>query len=384
MNNSGPEHENMDDTKPTNRRSLLKAATGLLLAGALPRTLLAQNAAAEPERHFDPRPGDWKSFEVVTRVNLQRAKGPSTVWIPLPTVDTDWQRTLSNNWSGNARSMRVGGDPRYGARFLVAEFDGSAAPLLEVVSRVQTRDRAENWKVKQAAGESAEDLRMWLQPTDLMPLDGIVKKTALQITSGARTDQDKVQRIYDWIVLNTFREPKVRGCGTGDIKTMLETGNFGGKCADLNGLFVGLCRASGVAARDVYGIRIAPSAFGYRELGGKPASLQGAQHCRAEVYLKQHGWVAMDPADVAKVMRQETPNWIKDPDHPLVAPVKQALFGGWEGNWMGYNFAHDVRLPGSQAGKVGFLMYPQAENRGEPYDSLAPDTFQYTITARAI
>jgi transglutaminase-like putative cysteine protease len=384
MNNSGPEHENMDDTKPTNRRSLLKAATGLLLAGALPRTLLAQNAAAEPERHFDPRPGDWKSFEVVTRVNLQRAKGPSTVWIPLPTVDTDWQRTLSNNWSGNARSMRVGGDPRYGARFLVAEFDGSAAPLLEVVSRVQTRDRAENWKVKQAAGESAEDLRMWLQPTDLMPLDGIVKKTALQITSGARTDQDKVQRIYDWIVLNTFREPKVRGCGTGDIKTMLETGNFGGKCADLNGLFVGLCRARGVAARDVYGIRIAPSAFGYRELGGKPASLQGAQHCRAEVYLKQHGWVAMDPADVAKVMRQETPNWIKDPDHPLVAPVKQALFGGWEGNWMGYNFAHDVRLPGSQAGKVGFLMYPQAENRGEPYDSLAPDTFQYTITARAI
>jgi transglutaminase-like putative cysteine protease len=380
----------MDDTKPTHRRSLLKAATGLLLAGALPRTTLAQSAsaaqtpAAEPERHFDPRPGDWKSSEVVTRVNLQRASGPSTVWIPLPTVDTDWQRTLSNNWSGNAKSMRVGSDPHYGARFLVAEFDGSAPPMLEVVSRIQTRDRAENWKAKRAGGESADDLRVWLQPTDLMPLDGIVRKTALQITSGARTDEDKVQRIYDWIVLNTFREPKVRGCGTGDIKTMLETGNFGGKCADLNGLFVGLCRAAGVPARDVYGVRIAPSAFGYRELGGKPASLQGAQHCRAEVYLKQHGWVAMDPADVAKVMRQETPNWIKDPDHPLVAPVKQALFGGWEGNWMGYNFAHDVRLPGSSAGKVGFLMYPQAENHGEPYDALAPDTFQYTITSRAI
>jgi hypothetical protein len=109
-----------------------------------------------------------------------------------------------------------------------------------------------------------------------------------------------------------------------------------------------------VPARDVYGIRIAPSAFGYKELGGKPASLQGAQHCRAEVYLKRHGWVAMDPADVAKVMRQETPNWIKDPDHPVVAPVKQALFGGWEGNWMGYNFAHDVRLPGLE-GRQGRL-----------------------------
>ena len=375
----------MEDMKPIHRRTLLKAATGALLAGALPRTLLAQTAAAATEeRHFDPRPGEWKSYEVVTRVNLQRASGPSTVWIPLPAIDTDWQRTLSNNWSGNAKSMKMGSDPQYGARFLVAEFDGSAPPRLEVVSRIQTRDRAENWKKPAGATEAPEDLRLWLQPTDLMPLDGIVKTTALQITSGAKSDEEKAQRIYDWIVLNTFREPKVKGCGTGDIKTMLETGNFGGKCADLNGLFVGLCRASGVPARDVYGIRIAPSAFGYRELGGKPASLQGAQHCRAEVYLKRHGWVAMDPADVAKVMRQETPNWIKDPDHPLVAPVKQALFGGWEGNWMGYNFAHDVRLPGSSAGKVGFLMYPQAESRGEPYDSLAPDSFAYTITARAI
>jgi transglutaminase-like putative cysteine protease len=376
----------MHDTKPTHlRRTVLKAAGGLALASAMPRLLFAQTAgAADAERHFDPRPGEWKSFEVVTKVSLQRASGPSTVWIPLPSIDTDWQRTLSNNWSGNATKMRVEADPHYGARFVVAEFDGTATPTLEVVSRVQTRDRAANWKTHGVANESADDLRLWLQPSDLLPLDGIVRKTALTITSGAKTDQDKVQRIYDWIVLNTFREPKVRGCGTGDIKTMLETGNFGGKCADLNGLFVGLVRAAGVPARDVYGIRIAPSAFGYKELGGKPAALQGAQHCRSEVYLKGHGWVAMDPADVAKVMRQETPDWIKDPDHPIVAPVKKALFGGWEGNWMGYNFAHDVRLPGFVQGKVGFLMYPQAQSHGEAYDSLAPDAFKYVITARPL
>jgi transglutaminase-like putative cysteine protease len=253
-----------------------------------------------------------------------------------------------------------------------------------VVSRVQTRSRAQDWKQAPAATESAEDLRMWMQPTDLLPTNGIVRKTALQIVSGARTDVEKVQRIYDWIVLNTFREPKVKGCGTGDIKTMLETGNFGGKCGDINGLFVGLCRAAGVPARDVYGLRIAPSAFGYRELGGNSASLKGAQHCRAEVYLRKHGWVAMDPADVGKVMRQETPSWIKDPDHPVVAPVKKALFGGWEGNWMGYNFAHDVRLQGTNGAKLGFLMYPQAQTNGEAYDPLAPDEFKYTISAREI
>ena len=101
------------------------------------------------------------------------------------------------------------------------------------------------------------------------------------------------------MVANAYREPKVRGCGEGDIKTMLETGNLGGKCADLNALFVGLCRSVGLPARDVYGIRLAPSAFGYRELGANPTSLKGAQHCRAEAYLQARGWTAMDPADVA-------------------------------------------------------------------------------------
>jgi transglutaminase-like putative cysteine protease len=373
----------MQDKKSSMRRSVLKAASGAMLFGALPKTLLAQSQAQE-QRRFEPAPGDWRSFEVVTRVDLKKT-APSTVWVPLPSVDTEWQRSLSDNWSGNAKSVRVGTDSHYGARYLVAEFDGSAPPVLEVASRVQTRDRAQDWRARApVASESAADLRLWLQPTDLLPTNGIVRKTALQITSGARSDQEKVQRIYDWIVLNTFREPKVKGCGTGDIKTMLETGNFGGKCGDINGLFVGLSRAAGVPARDVYGLRLVPSAFGYRELGGNPASLKGAQHCRAEVYLRKHGWVAMDPADVGKVMRLETGTWIKDPDNPVVAPVKKALFGGWEGNWMGYNFAHDLRLPGSSTGKVGFLMYPQAETNGEAYDPLDPDSFKYTISARLI
>jgi len=47
---------------------------------------------------------------------------------------------------------------------------------------------------------------------------------------GAKTDVEKVQKFYDWSVANAYREPKVRGCGEGDIQTMLETVNLGGKC----------------------------------------------------------------------------------------------------------------------------------------------------------
>ena len=150
-------------------------------------------------------------------------------------------------------------------------------------------------------------------------------------------------------------------------------------------MFVGLCRSVGIPARDVYGLRLAPSAFGYKELGAGSASLKGAQHCRAEVFLKSHGWVAMDPADVLKVMRQETPDWIKDPAHPVVAPVAKALFGSWEGNWVAWNNSHDIKLPGSSAkGTLPFLMYPNGENASGRFDELAPDNFRYTISAREL
>jgi transglutaminase-like putative cysteine protease len=127
-----------------------------------------------------------------------------------------------------------------------------------------------------------------------------------------------------------------------------------------------------------------PSAFGYKELSGNPASLKGAQHCRAEVFLADHGWVAMDPADVAKVMRLETAEWIKSSTHPVVAPVNKALFGGWEGNWMAYNTAHDLALPHSTGQRLGFFMYPAAEDRNGRFDAYAPDDFKYQITAREI
>jgi transglutaminase-like putative cysteine protease len=372
--------------KPLSRRALLQGGSATLaLSGtlaALPRLLLADDTAT---RTFDPKPGTWRNFEVVTTVQLRDPSADATVWVPVPTINTHWQRSLSSETSGNAEQTSIETDPKSGARFVVAQFKADTpSPSLQVTSRVQTMDRAVDWKSLQDNRESTATLRRWVQPSALVPTDGIVRKTALQITKGAHTDVDKAHRIYDWTIVSTYREPKVRGCGVGDIKALLETGDLGGKCADINGLFVGLCRAAGIPARDAYGLRLAPSAFGYKELGGNPASLKGAQHCRSEVHLQKYGWVAMDPADVDKVMRQETSEWIKDAGHPLVVPVRKALFGGWEGNWMAYNTAVDVTLPGAAGASLPFLMYPQAQSGAKRYDSYDPDNFKYTITAHEI
>ncbi len=88
---------------------------------------------------------------------------------------------------------------------------------------------------------------------------------------------------------------------------MLESKDLGGKCADLNALYVGLARAAGLPARDAYGIRLAKSDLGYRSLGPPTESVTKAQHCRAEVNLAGYGWVPVDPADVRKVVLEEPP-----------------------------------------------------------------------------
>ena len=210
-----------------------------------------------------------------------------------------------------------------------------------------------------------------------------LKQTSDKIVGGSQTDVEKARAIYEWVVDHTFRAAEVRGCGVGDIVAMLQSGNLGGKCADINALYVGLARAAGLPARDIYGIRVAPSRFGYKSLGANSANISKAQHCRSEVYLAGFGWVAIDPADVRKVVLEEPPAHLSLDDAKVVA-ARSALFGAWEGNWLAYNFAHDVALPGSTGPELAFLMYPQAEIADQRLDCLNADTFRYTIAAKEL
>ena len=52
---------------------------------------------------------------------------------------------------------------------------------------------------------------------------------------------------------------------------------------------------------------------------------------------------------------------------------------------MAYNMAHDLLLPNStRGGRLGFLMYPQAETGEGRRDSLDPDGFRYTMSSQEI
>ncbi len=361
------------------RRQFLKVGALIPAVGAS-RAALAQTL-------FAPKQGlSWRTFQITTKVEIKNAGGGLTrAWLPVPSVNSEYQRVLDNDWSGNA-TAKVVHDDKSGAGILVAEWPASIAqPAVELRQRVQTRDRAVDLTARPAKVEelSPRERALYTSATEHMPLDGIVRDTMLAAIKGAHTDLEKARAIYEWIVDNTFRDPKVRGCGLGDVKTMLRSGTLGGKCADLNGLYVCLCRAAGLAARDVYGVRVAKSQFGYGSLGAKSEIITRSQHCRAEVYLSGWGWVPADPADVRKVVLEERTQPLPV-DDPLVKAVRAKLFGAWEMNWMAFNTANDIVLPRAKEPKRTFFMYPQAETAAGTVDSLDPDNFRYTITAKEI
>jgi transglutaminase-like putative cysteine protease len=356
------------------RRDFLRS-TGVFSASLLfakPGRIFASDAAVE----------HWRTFEVTTRVEVLKPSGATRIWLPTTLIsETPFQKTLSRTFQPDGSAKMIENKPD-ALGIIVAEFPSGVRPVLTLTTQVATKNYVVDLSApSKAPKESPADLEYFLRPTKLLPTDRIVKSTATEITSGAKTDVEKARAIYEWIVINTFRNPKTRGCGVGDIRFMLESQDLGGKCADLNSLYVGLARAAGLPARDVYGIRVGKSEMGYKSLGALTETVTKSQHCRAEVYLTDFGWVPVDPADVRKVVLEEAPG-NRPLDDDMVAKARARLFGSWEMNWMAYNFAHDVALPGSTGAPIGFLMYPQAETAEGRLDSLDPDNFKYEITSR--
>ena len=360
-----------------NRRDFLQSAAAASARFVFPAAMGSLAEAAPSER--------WRTFEVKTRVEILKPSGTTRVWLPGALLSkTPFQRTLSSKFNAEGGTARIVNGSADGLGIIAAEFPAGLKPVLTLTSRVATRNYAVDLATfSRAPKAERSELEHFLRPTKLLPTDGIVKAAATEITSGAKTDLDKARAIYEWIVDNTFRNPKTRGCGIGDIRFMLESRDLGGKCADLNALYVGLARAAGLPARDVYGIRVAKSGLGYKSLGAASENITKAQHCRAEVYIGGYGWVPVDPADVRKVVLEEPPGNRALHDE-MVEKARVRLFGSWEMNWIAYNFAHDVALPGSNDARLGFLMYPQAETNEGRIDSLDPDNFRYEITSREI
>ncbi len=345
------------------RRSLVAALT----ASAL------QLPAAKGAQAVSVSGSGWRRFELTTAIDIAQQNAPLELWLPLVGDAGSYQRGLGRRLQTNGRARLVR-DTYYREPLLKVSWEADGPRQVTLTETVATRDR-----VGDRARLTPTERRLWTSPVPSLPTVGIVGATAARITAGRTEPRARLRAIYDWVVDNTFRDAATRGCGIGGIETMLRTGFMGGKCADINGLMVGLSRAAGIPARDAYGIRVAPSQF-IKQLGAS-GDVTHAQHCRAEMWLEGEGWFPVDPADVRKVVLEA-----KLPvDSPEVRTQRERLFGSWEMNWVAYNHATDVALPGApRPMSEHFLMYPCAMTPSAELDQLSPDTFRYRITSQEL
>ena len=199
------------------RREFLISGSGASIVSFLPETdsLLSLPASST----------EWRAFEIVTRVEILKPSGATRVWVPTALRrETPYQKTLANDFNAEGGTARLVESKMDGLGIVVAEFPAGAKPAVTCTNRIETKNYTVDFsKSSEEEKPNRAELDHFLRPTKLMPTDGIVNKTATEITADAKTDLEKARAIYEWIVENTFRNPQTRGCGTGDIRFMLET-----------------------------------------------------------------------------------------------------------------------------------------------------------------
>lgn len=369
------------------RRDFLKTAALLSTAAAMTPVL----ASAKSSTIELPSSEGRRRFALMNTFDLKApygSEGVVNLWIPLP-EDTAFQQVRKLDFNGTYQDAYISTNNAYGAKTLFATWpDAKGKMTITVELVIETEDwepvkRGELTHYRTPTNlHYPADVALYLQPTKHMPIDGIVKQTADKIVAGETEPLKKARLIYNWVSANMFRDNNVIGCGTGDVATILESGKLGGKCTDINSVFVALMRAVGIPAREMFGIRLGQAikmgqyskkAFGSADDKGI-ADVTGGQHCRAMFYLAGYGWLPADPADVTKMRLTEN----KEHSDPAVQAVNDYLFGNWEMNWVGFNYGRDFDLfPVAEQTPLNNFGYPYAEVDGDPVNYYEPKVFAY-------
>jgi transglutaminase-like putative cysteine protease len=309
-----------------------------------------------------------RSGSISMEIDLGAAgKGQVTrLWLPYPVSDR--QQTISDlHVSGDFASSGVYTDTVNSTPILYAEWPKEATTRkLSITFAAERQEMRIDDLKDQDVPWNRVDYAEYLGATTLGPIDGAVKTLVDEIVRNKKSVYAKAQAIYDWTVENMYRDPTTIGCGKGDVCLLLM--KPGGKCTDISSVFVALCRAAGVPAREVFGLRL-----------GKKAQedITGGQHCWAEFFLPGRGWVPADPADVRKAILVEN----LEAGDARIKGYRDYFWGGIDPCRIKLAVGRDLILNPPQAGApLNTFGYPYAEVNGQPLDFYDAKNFSYKFS----
>ena len=287
------------------------------------------------------------------------------VWLPVP-HNSEYQTVENVVYEAGMVKAQMNTDSN-GNQILYVEWDKDIVPNHRVIKLMFDVKRDEVLRPELKEDDKEEltaEIKKYLEPSKNLPLNDQVKNKANEVIKGKTTDLEKTRAIYDWVIANMNRNEDVKGCGEGDVCALLDT-TMSGKCTDINSMFVALCRASGIPAREHFGIRI------------NADDITKNQHCWAEFYLKGTGWVSADPADVLKAVLKN--NWTKDQKE--TKEKQEYYWGNCDAERIILADGRDLTLTPAQDGEpLNDFGYPYAEVDGKKVDNYTPDQFIYTYS----
>lgn len=332
----------------------------------------AASLPAEPAQH-------WRTYELAVRISVRRVRGPTKLWLPLALFkDTPWQRALGHRWQGNFERAGIYRDPATEMEVFTAEWPDGVAPQLDLVSRVETQDRTFDVTKRHCAPEQGDILRRNLRSTELMPINDKTREIAERIVGRVRDPLAQGKVIYDWVADRAIRDPETPALVAGGIDSPADLNSALGRNAGHALLFVALCRAIGLPARPMFGLRCDYSRL-MPSLGAL-GELNRAFNCRAEFYAPGYDWIPVNPADLRLARLEEK----LSPDDSKLAVLRKLLFGYWEMNWIGLNTALEVTPQGSAAKALPFFAAPYVETAEGVLDVADADRFGASIRASRV
>ena len=314
----------------------LLAATALLLTAAAPAT----TTVAPRSRTFLLRCEVWVP-------NLPGGTRSLDFWMPVPHTDK----------SQEVRQVKVEAPvpytietDRYGNQMLhLHPRRPGARMIITLTARVTRREhlnlRATDDHAPAETEATDPNLKRWLAPDRLVPLDAKIKAQAQEVIDKAHatTPLAKARAIYEHVVSTVAYDKTGQGWGRGDIYYACDARR--GNCTDFHAIVIGYCRALGIPARFSIGLPLPPQR-GKGEVKG--------YHCWAEFFTKQTGWVPIDASEAAK------------------DPTKRGyFFGAHDENRVEFTRGRDLTLKPKQAGPpLNYFVYPYAEANSKPLDNL--------------
>ncbi len=259
--------------------SIMFLAITFLFISCLPQTATAASS------------GDYsleRDVQIAVKVTNTGSETARVIWVQLPLISADspYQQTVRETFNRNVEKIVVG---EAGSRIAHILIDSLAPGQSENI----IVDYVLNIRPGGGIGTSSNtDLQQYLKPSGkIESTHPDIVARAKQLIASAQNETDTMSAIGSFVSSHMKYKLNSPYKNQGALSALK---NGEGVCEDYAALFVAMCRASGIPARQVNGFTD-PKLTGASWNGSQSISLQGFRHAWVEVYVKGMGWIAVDP-----------------------------------------------------------------------------------------